>query len=163
MRRLQRGHRFANQIGHCVRYAYWCLFRPRTHGVQIIAARENQILLVRHSYMDRTLWALPGGGIQKGESALAGARRELKEELSIDGDFRELGNVDLYHDFHTDLVRVFLVTVRNDVFQLDETEISEARWFETDRLPQNMTTLTNHVLITRSFIAAKVSASPIGS
>jgi 8-oxo-dGTP pyrophosphatase MutT (NUDIX family) len=40
--------------------------------------------LVRHSYGDRTLWNIPGGGYNpKKESSLDAAVREAQEELSI--------------------------------------------------------------------------------
>jgi ADP-ribose pyrophosphatase YjhB (NUDIX family) len=138
--------RWAYQLAHGARFVYWCLFRPRTHGVQIIVRKHSQILLVLHSYMDRGCWGLPGGGMDKRESAMACARRELREELALDGDFRQLGTVDLTHDFHRDLVRVFLVENHSGDMQLNEAEITEARWFDVDRLPGNLTKLTRHIL-----------------
>ena len=88
-----------------------------------------------------------GWRYQQGESALACARRELKEELALDGDFRQLGTVDVTHDFHRDLVRVFLVQNHCGEPQPNEAEIAEVRWFEFDHLPLNLTKLAHHILI----------------
>jgi ADP-ribose pyrophosphatase YjhB (NUDIX family) len=147
MNSLKRFGRWAHQAAHGVRFAYWCLIRPRTHGVQLIVTKKSRILLVRHTYMDRSCWALPGGGISSGESAPACARRELKEELALDGDFRQLGTVDVTHDFHRDLVRVFLVQNHCGEPKPNEAEIAEVRWFEFDHLPLNLTKLAHHILI----------------
>ena len=151
MNLFERFRRLAYQAAHGVRYVYWFLVLPRTYGVQLVVVRRSEVLLVRHSYMHRTKWALPGGGMHRRENALACARREAQEELALEGDFRELGNVDLYHDFHRDLVRVFVVNARSEDLQLDEAEIVEARWFATDRLPANLTPLAHHILKTAAF------------
>jgi 8-oxo-dGTP pyrophosphatase MutT (NUDIX family) len=45
-------------------------------------------LLVRHSY--KFGWKLPGGGIKAGEDHLAGARRELSEEVGLTIDAAQL-------------------------------------------------------------------------
>lgn len=39
----------------------------------------GRVLLIRHSY-GSGLWLLPGGGMKRGEAALATAQRELREE-----------------------------------------------------------------------------------
>jgi 8-oxo-dGTP diphosphatase len=43
----------------------------------------DRILLVRFEFPDATRWALPGGGINAGESDEAALRRELAEELGL--------------------------------------------------------------------------------
>ena len=49
-------------------------------GASVIAQDlSGQVLLVRHSYGPAG-WALPGGGLRRGESPIAAAERELREE-----------------------------------------------------------------------------------
>jgi ADP-ribose pyrophosphatase YjhB (NUDIX family) len=50
---------------------------------------SDAVLLVRFEFPAATWWALPGGGLDDGESAEVGLRRELHEELGLT-DF-ELG------------------------------------------------------------------------
>jgi len=56
--------------------------RPMTLGVRILVTGEKDtVLLVRHTYVSG--WHLPGGGIEKGETAKQAAEKELLEETGI--------------------------------------------------------------------------------
>jgi ADP-ribose pyrophosphatase YjhB (NUDIX family) len=126
--------------------AYWFVVRPRTRGVQLILKAEKSILLVRHSYGHRGEWALPGGVRRRSEDPVVCARRELKEELGISGEFLEIGTLELFHDYRHDTVTIFVVTDLSNTPRLDGIEIVRAQWFATDRLPANLTPLAFHVL-----------------
>jgi 8-oxo-dGTP pyrophosphatase MutT (NUDIX family) len=47
----------------------------------MIFDRDGKVLLARHSYMSG--WSFPGGGIKRGEPALHGMLRELREEIGV--------------------------------------------------------------------------------
>lgn len=47
---------------------------------------KGQVLLVRES--GRDIWDIPGGGIDHGESIEDVIRRELKEEVNFEGEFK---------------------------------------------------------------------------
>ena len=49
----------------------------------LVIDSDNRILLVRFDFPARTVWALPGGGIDPGESAHDALRRELIEEIGL--------------------------------------------------------------------------------
>lgn len=55
----------------------------------LIIDEHDHVLLVRFEFPTASAWALPGGGLEHGESPEAGLRRELHEELGF-ADF-ELG------------------------------------------------------------------------
>ncbi len=61
--------------------------KQRTAGRVFLLNPLDQILLIRfafpQSYGDIHFWATPGGGVEAGESTLAAAQRELREELGI--------------------------------------------------------------------------------
>ncbi len=53
------------------------------NGANVVIWTPNEeILMVRHAYNSR-IWALPGGAIKQGETALEGAKREIKEETGL--------------------------------------------------------------------------------
>lgn len=51
------------------------------HAAGMAVFCGGQLLLAKHS-RDRR-WATPGGGVEKGESAEAAARREVSEEVGL--------------------------------------------------------------------------------
>jgi 8-oxo-dGTP pyrophosphatase MutT (NUDIX family) len=57
--------------------------RPRQAGRAILRDRDGRVLLIRFVLPNMTFWATPGGGVEEGETLLAAANRELKEELGI--------------------------------------------------------------------------------
>ena len=56
-----------------------------TGGVRVIALdEENRILMVKHDHLERTVWMIPGGGIEEGESSQQAAVREVLEETGLE-------------------------------------------------------------------------------
>ena len=54
-------------------------------GVRVIVLdEENRILMVKHDHPERTVWMVPGGGIEEGESSAQAAAREVFEETGLE-------------------------------------------------------------------------------
>ncbi len=49
----------------------------------MVLAGDGSLLLVRLEFPDASVWVLPGGGIEPGESTAEALRRELSEEVGL--------------------------------------------------------------------------------
>ncbi|MES2965501.1 MAG: NUDIX domain-containing protein [Bdellovibrionota bacterium] len=128
-------------LNKLVRFSW--LFRPKiVLGTRVLAIKDGQVLLVRHTYMND--WYLPGGAVDPGETLSEAAGRELLEETG-------------YRANSLTLRHVFLSKARglSDHIALYETsdfaqvpdakpdrEIAEARFFGVDELPENTSPAT---------------------
>ena len=61
---------------------------PRVAAGVLFRDREGRVLLVKPSYKDG--WEIPGGYVEHGESPLAAAVREVREELGADLEVTDL-------------------------------------------------------------------------
>jgi len=119
---------------------YWRILKPKTFGVKAIIVHpedSKQILLIQHSYDNKKLWNLPGGGYNpKKETAIEAIKRELKEELSIIPiNLIQLGEYKSDKEGKHDTVTIFLVEIPSNKFNLNY-EISQAQWFSIDNLKE---------------------------
>ena len=81
VRLLDRVFRVALWIAYRILLVSWFVFRPRRRGVFIAVWYDGRVLAIRNSY--RSWLALPAGGIQRGETPIDAALRELREEVGI--------------------------------------------------------------------------------
>lgn len=99
---------------------------------------------MRHHYVGG--WYLPGGGVDKRESAEAAIRRELIEEVGL-AAVAITGVLGVYHnraEAKDDHVIVFTVGVADPerLTAADPREIAEAGWFAADALPEGTSPAT---------------------
>ena len=60
-------------------------------GVRIVILdKDNRILMVKQHHEDKDIWMVPGDGIEEGESSMAAAVREMKEETGLDVEIDRL-------------------------------------------------------------------------
>lgn len=106
---------------------------------------QGKILLIRRA--DNRLWAMPGGGLEVGETPAQGAVREALEETGVSCepvalvgiyDSRFCGTISYYHLYQFS----FLCRIRTDVEVIDPPsyahEILEKGWFSEDALPEDI-------------------------
>jgi 8-oxo-dGTP pyrophosphatase MutT (NUDIX family) len=128
------------RTGFALMRVVWAVTRPSPHGVKVAVVRDgSEVLLVRHTYGPRT-WDLPGGLIGSGEEPLEAARRELVEEVGLDGQLSELGRWDQTDPGRRGSLSGFAMAVTESVtVRIDPAEIAVARWWRLDELPADRT------------------------
>ena len=116
---------------------YWFVARPRTRGVKcVLRDPGGRILLVQHSYGDRGVWELPGGGARTGEAPDAAARREMGEELGADvTGWRILGEAYSARHRRRDTITYLEATWPGGPVHHHPGELEATRWFAPDALP----------------------------
>lgn len=120
-----------------VREAYWRVAKPTTYGVKALivhAVDADRVLLVRHSYGDRSLWRLPGGGYKPTrETPEQAARRECGEELGVELESSALVLEEHVTNSEGRLGFLKIVRLYASSDELSPNgEISEARWTSVD-------------------------------
>ena len=113
--------------------------RAVTLGVRAIVLDARGIFLVRHTYVPG--WYLPGGGVDRGESAEAAVVRELREEGGIQCLERPVLH-GFYRNGHRDHVACYVVRAFETASPKDDWEIAETGWFAPDALPEGATPAT---------------------
>ena len=140
--------------------------RTSAGGVVVRDGDGLEVCLIRPA--GRSVWGLPKGGVEAGESYADTAVREVAEETGIDGVVeREIGAIDYSFYSRQDggrihkTVHYFLVrAVGGDTARHDH-EVSEARWMTLDDALGAMT-YPNEREIVRQAAKALAGAGGVG-
>jgi ADP-ribose pyrophosphatase YjhB (NUDIX family) len=98
--------------------------------------REGRVLLVRHTYGQKTgVWTLPGGYAVHQELLDQSAVRELREETGLDAEVVDLIAVlTVYNEQGAGVFAVFRMQAPLGEPVPDGVEVAEARWFSLAEL-----------------------------
>jgi 8-oxo-dGTP diphosphatase len=138
----------ANLSAHNPSQFYLSLPAKRMGSGILLVTDQNQIVVVKPTY--KSQWEVPGGIVEKDESPLSGALREVKEELNItlsaDGivlaslDYMAAGGVKteaLMFLFATRIPQETLLDIRSDNKEIGDYKViapSEATSYLGDML-----------------------------
>jgi len=87
-RRLDALWRSAYRAAFRLQLLYWRVRHPRLEGAYVAVWHGERLLMIRNSY--RTRLSLPAGGLERGETPVQAALRELREEVGIESDAESL-------------------------------------------------------------------------
>jgi ADP-ribose pyrophosphatase YjhB (NUDIX family) len=115
------------------------LFRSVTLGVRgLVLNQAGEVLMVEHTYMRG--WYLPGGGVERGETAEQAVIRELQEEAGV----RVIGRPQLvavhanHRVFRGDHVLLYRVDAWEPCAASQQGEIQAVGWYAPDALPRDV-------------------------
>lgn len=120
--------------------AWWRIQRPMTLGVRgLVRDSAGGVLLVKHTYTPG--WHFPGGGVEKGETALLSLMRELEEEAGVRPTAPPtlIGVFANARNFPNDHVLLFEISAWTEIPATSRGEIAERRFFTLDDLPPDVT------------------------
>ncbi len=106
----------------------------------LLGLRNSDPLLADSELHEEGTWTMPGGNIEYGESFEEAGIRECKEETNLDVDSLEVFCVqtDLNQYNHYISVGMIAHEVKGEVKVMEPDEIVEWRWFDLDKLPDNI-------------------------
>jgi ADP-ribose pyrophosphatase YjhB (NUDIX family) len=119
-------------------YKFYCfIFRPVSLGVKVVVENNGKVLMGRISYAHKK-WIFPGGGVEKGETFLQAASRELEEEMGIKSkNLVEMGEYTSDRNFKKNIVKCFYLNTDSSLVKIDNFEITESGWYEIGNLPND--------------------------
>lgn len=113
----------------------------------MILIKDNKIPLVFRSntgYRDNE-WALPSGKLDLGETFTEGSIRELKEEIGVDAETKDIEHAITSHrksdnDPRQAWVDIYFVCNKwqGEPSNTEPHKHSELKWFDLDNLPEDM-------------------------
>jgi ADP-ribose pyrophosphatase YjhB (NUDIX family) len=124
-------------------HAVFRLTRGLTLGVRAVVTDEaGKVLLIEHTYIKG--WSLPGGGVERGETAETAVVRELAEEAGVRALSRpRLVSAHSNEVLHPgDHVLVYRVDAWEPCASDAAGEIHAVGWFPLDALPEETTRAT---------------------
>jgi NAD+ diphosphatase len=103
--------------------------------ITLIHRDDGKVLLARNAAWPTAMYSCLAGFVEPGESVEATVRREVKEEVGLDvGALRYFGSQPW--PFPHSLMLGFHADYAGGDLELDGDEITDARWFGPDDLPQ---------------------------
>lgn len=129
-------------------HGYFAVSRGMTLGVRAACFNEEgKVFLVRHSYVPG--WYMPGGGVERRETALQALEKELREE----GNLVLTARPELFHVYFNsrisqrDHVLLYKAQVVQTAPRLADREIVECGFFDPADLPDEVTAATRRRLL----------------
>ena len=140
LRRLREAGR-ARRVPGCPRCA-WIDWNNPAPTASVLVLRRGRVLLVRRAVAPaRGAWDVPGGFIERGETAERAALREVREELGADVRIERLIGTfpDVYGPERRPSINIyFLGRLKRDRALRPRDDVSGFGWFPLDAVPRGL-------------------------
>jgi len=104
----------------------WDMFE--TCIITAVVNEENEVALIKQSYMTTQTYVCVAGHMKIGESAEEAVIREVKEEIGL--DVKELNFIKTYPYEQKEMLMLgFKAKVKKADFVLSDAEVATAKWF----------------------------------
>jgi ADP-ribose pyrophosphatase len=104
-------------------------------SVAIVPTKNNKILLVKQfRYPFGYIWEIPAGKVEKNESPLKAAKRELLEETGYKGKFKKIGKFIISPGYSNEVMHFYLAYNIKKVKEFDKKEIKEIKFFDINKV-----------------------------
>jgi ADP-ribose pyrophosphatase YjhB (NUDIX family) len=131
--------------------------RERTSAGGVVVKHDHHVEVCLIRPTGRSVWGLPKGGVEPGESLADTALREVAEETGIDGVVeRRLGAIDYSFYSRQDGSRIhktvhyFLIRAVGGDTAHHDNEVSEARWMSVHDALSAMTYPNEREMVRRA-------------
>ena len=115
---------------------YHRIVEPKGGGVKTFVLNDKgQVLLLKIGYAHKS-WVLPGGSIDRGETPLVAAQRELCEESGLKLDSLQFLCTKPHTHYKDVQLHYFCRKTNTKEIVIDNQEIIDGGWFDMGRLPE---------------------------
>ncbi len=118
---------------------------------------KHQLLLVKRAkhVFRGDKWGLPGGYLDRDETLKDAVIREVKEETNLEAKiiklFKVIDNPNRRNEDRQGVCFVYIVSVTGDPIP-QESEVSEDKWFDLDKLPKEDDFAFDHLEIIKNYL-----------
>lgn len=136
----------------------FCMLHEKSCGAIVYRKfhGNTEILLIKH--INSGHWSFPKGHVENGETEVETARREIKEETSIDVIIDPTFRETVTYSPKKDTVKVvvyFLARAKNVDFVPQEDEIAEIRWVDISYAANILSYENDRTIVTKAKNAIK--------
>lgn len=135
----------------CIKCNFINFRSPRPTATGLILFKNKLLLAKRARAPYKGWWDLPGGYVERGETAEQALKRETKEETGLDIKIKNIfgtysGNASFDKDKYSILSVVFIAQAQNEKLEAND-DVSISRWFAKSEIPSKIAFDSNQKII----------------